>query len=114
MAMKTDAEKTPYNNLDPEDQSASTKEGRGALRDWLAYGFVTPNFTRSISRTVEYSLNDFALSQVTKGEAPNDVEKYLNRSAYVPAPPRVDSPQINVTDNLLVAGNVSGITTLRL
>lgn len=37
---------------------------------------------RSISRTVEYSLNDFALSQVAKGEAPAaDVEKYLQRSA---------------------------------
>jgi predicted alpha-1,2-mannosidase len=30
---------------------------------------------------VEYSLNDFSLSQVAKGEAPADVQKYLHRSA---------------------------------
>lgn len=81
MAMKTDAEVTPYNNFDPEDLTQSTKEGRGALPDWLRYGFVTPNYGRSISKTVEYSLNDFALSQVAKGEAPQDVATYLNRSA---------------------------------
>jgi hypothetical protein len=59
-AMKTDAEVTPYNNFDPEDQTGSTKEGRGALPDWLAYGYITPNFTRSVSKTVEYALNDFS------------------------------------------------------
>ncbi|KAI9877042.1 MAG: hypothetical protein M1830_004961 [Pleopsidium flavum] len=80
-AMKTDAEVTPYNNFDPEDQTGSTKEGRGALPDWLAYGYITPNFTRSVSRTVEYALNDFSLSQVAKGIAPNEVQTYLNRSA---------------------------------
>jgi len=81
--MKTDAEVTPYNNFDPEDQTGSTKEGRGALPDWLAYGYITPNFTRSVSRTVEYALNDFSLSQVAKGIAPNEVQTYLNRSACV-------------------------------
>ncbi|KAF1962956.1 hypothetical protein CC80DRAFT_399501 [Byssothecium circinans] len=59
----------------------SNKEGRGALEDWLTYGYLTQNSERSISRTVEYSLNDFALSQVAKGERPEDVEKYLKRSA---------------------------------
>lgn len=81
MAMKTDAEVVPYNNLDSEDLTQSTKEGRGALPDWLAYGYVTPNFGRSISKTVEYSLNDFSLFQVAKGEMPNDAATYLNRSA---------------------------------
>ena len=80
-AMLKDAEVTPYNNFDPEDFTQSTKEGRGALPDWLKYGYVTPDYGRSISKTVEYSLNDFAVSQVAKGEAPQDVSKYLNRSA---------------------------------
>ena len=80
-AMKTDAEVVPYNNFDPEDLTGSTKEGRGALPDWLDYGFITPNFSRSVSKTVEYSLNDFALSQVAAGIAPQDQAKYLNRSA---------------------------------
>ncbi|EKG18302.1 Glycosyl hydrolase 92 [Macrophomina phaseolina MS6] len=83
-AMKTDAEVVPYNTFDTEDPTQSTKEGRGALRDWLDYGFVTPNYGRSVSKTVEYALNDFALSQVAKDLAPDDYPKYLQRSA-IPA-----------------------------
>jgi putative alpha-1,2-mannosidase len=79
-AMKTNAEVVPYNNFDFEDPTGSTKEGRGALEDWLAHGFVTPKFGRSLSKTVEYALNDFSLSQVALGEAPEDFVKYLNRS----------------------------------
>ncbi|EEP78043.1 conserved hypothetical protein [Uncinocarpus reesii 1704] len=81
LAMKTDAETEPYNNFDVADPSGSTKEGRGALPDWLKYGHITPKFGRAISRTVEYALNDFALSQVAKELAPNDFQKYRNRSA---------------------------------
>ena len=81
LAMKTDAEVVPYNNFDSEDLTGSTKEGRGALLDWLQYGYVTPNYGRSISKTVEYSLNDFSLYQVAQGEMPGDAATYLNRSA---------------------------------
>ncbi|PCG95416.1 Alpha-1,2-mannosidase, putative [Penicillium occitanis (nom. inval.)] len=81
-AMVKDAETTPYNTFDPTDFTASTKEGRGALDDWKELGYVSVDHnTRSISRTVEYSLNDFALSQVAAGIQPADKEKYLNRSA---------------------------------
>ncbi|KAI8956480.1 glycoside hydrolase family 92 protein [Daldinia sp. FL1419] len=80
-AMKTDAEDLPYNNFDPEDLTGSTKEGRGALRDWRQFGYVTPNYGRSLSKTVEYSLNDFSLYQVAKGEAPDEAGRYLNTSA---------------------------------
>jgi len=81
-AMKKDAEVLPYNTFDPTDLSASTKEGRGALNDWLELGYVSQDRnTRCISRTVEYSLNDFALSQVAAGEMPSDRNSYLNRSA---------------------------------
>ncbi|KAH8424013.1 uncharacterized protein LDX57_001768 [Aspergillus melleus] len=81
-AMKTDAEVVPENTFDATDTSASTKEGRGALKDWLELGYVSQDrSTRCISRTAEYSLNDFALSQVAAGEAPSDQAKYLRRSA---------------------------------
>lgn len=80
--MKTDAEVVPYNTRDPLDLTASTKEGRGALTDWLELGYVSQDRnTRCISRTVEYSFNDFAISQVAAGEKPEDQEKYLRRSA---------------------------------
>lgn len=80
-AMKTDAEVTPYNNFDLEDPSQSTKEGRGGLDAWKQFGYLTVNYGRALSKTVEYSLNDFAVSQVALGEAPNEAQTYLNRSA---------------------------------
>ena len=81
-AMKKDAEVVPYNTFDPTDLTASTKEGRGALTDWLELGYVSQDRnTRCISRTVEYSLNDFSLSQVAAGKMPGDQKKYLERSA---------------------------------
>lgn len=80
-AMVTDAEKVPPNNNDPIAPEASTKEGRGALPDWLKYNYITPSFTRAVSRAVEYSVNDFALHQVAAGLGKtSDAEKYLNRS----------------------------------
>lgn len=81
-AMVKDAEVTPYNTFDPTDFTASTKEGRGALDDWKELGYVSVDHnTRCISRTVEYSLNDFALSQVAAEIQPADKAIYLNRSA---------------------------------
>lgn len=81
-AMVKDAEVVPYNTFSPLDMTSSVKEGRGALFDWLPLGYVSADrATRPVSRTVEYAANDFSLSQVARGEAPGDVEKYLNRSA---------------------------------
>jgi predicted alpha-1,2-mannosidase len=81
-AMVTDAEVVPHNTYSYDDPTASVKEGRGALKDWLELGYVSADrSSRCISRTAEYALNDFALSQVAKDLAPGDVQKYLNRSA---------------------------------
>lgn len=80
-AMKTNAEVEPPNNLDWEDLTGSTKEGRGALSDWIKYGYVTPNKGRCLSKTVEYAYNDFSVFQVAQGEAPEEAARYLNRSA---------------------------------
>lgn len=52
-SMVKNAEVIPPNNNDPRDPTGSTKEGRGALSDWLKYGFITPSFGRSVSRAVE-------------------------------------------------------------
>ncbi|KAG8631872.1 hypothetical protein KVT40_001012 [Elsinoe batatas] len=80
-AMETDAEQVPVNNNDPIAPEASTKEGRGALPDWLQYGWITPNFTRAVSRAVEYSANDFGLSVVAEGLGlAGKAETYLDRS----------------------------------
>ncbi|KAH6665156.1 glycosyl hydrolase [Halenospora varia] len=80
-AMKTDAELTPYNTFDSGDPTSSVKEGRGALPDWISLGWVSPTYSRSLSRTLEYALNDFSVAQVAKGIAPDEYNKYLNRSA---------------------------------
>jgi putative alpha-1,2-mannosidase len=81
LAMVKDAEVTPPNTFALNDLKASVKEGRGALDDWKRLGYVSTDNTRCVSRTVEYSLNDYALSVVAAGEAPQDVDKYLKRSA---------------------------------
>ena len=52
-AMVKDAEVAPPANNDPRDPTASTKEGRGALPDWIKYGFITTAYKRSVSRAVE-------------------------------------------------------------
>jgi putative alpha-1,2-mannosidase len=87
-AMKTNAEMVPYNTFDYGDPTGSVKEGRGALPDWLNLGYISmydpatgTGFGRCISRTVEYGLNDFALSQVAKDLASQDYVTYFNRSA---------------------------------
>lgn len=80
-AMVKDAEVTPPNNNDPRDLSSSTKEGRGALPDWISLGYITPNYGRSVTRAIEYSVNDFSLYQVALGLGKAaDANKYIARS----------------------------------
>jgi predicted alpha-1,2-mannosidase len=80
-AMVTDAEKTPPNNNDPSAPDSSTAQGRGALPDWLQFGWITPKFSRAVTRAVEYAGNDFALYQVaSRMGKKDDALKYLSRS----------------------------------
>ncbi|KAI5357668.1 Putative alpha-1,2-mannosidase, six-hairpin glycosidase superfamily [Septoria linicola] len=113
-AMVKNAEVAPYNAFSYVDQSAGIQQGRGALKDWLELGYVSSDrSTRTVSRTIEYALNDYSLSQVAKGIAPEDVEKYLNRSANWQAiwshnlthksftgflAPRLSNGEFNLTD----------------
>lgn len=52
-SMVKNAETVPSNNRDPRDPTGSTKEGRSALPDWLRLGYITPRFSRSVSRAIE-------------------------------------------------------------
>lgn len=81
-AMVKNAEITPPYVFDSFSADASTKEGRGGLSDWKSKGYISRNFNRSVTRTVEYSYDDYALSVVAKGLGRNDDhDKYLRRSA---------------------------------
>lgn len=80
-AMQKNAEVTPPYWYDAHSTTDSSKQGRGALPDWLRYGYITRNYTRSVTRTMEYSYDDFALLQVAKGLGrQEDYKKYLQRS----------------------------------
>lgn len=68
-----------------------TSVGRGNVEGWKKYGYVaTDDFelstgkgpmTRSVSRTVEYAYNDFAIALMAKGLGKTaDEEKYIGRS----------------------------------
>ena len=52
-AMVTDAEVIPPVGDDNRDPGGSAKEGRGALADWLDFGYITKRFARSVTRAVE-------------------------------------------------------------
>ncbi|KAM5443239.1 hypothetical protein MferCBS31731_001556 [Microsporum ferrugineum] len=71
--------------VEPPDWSI---EGRGGLMSWKALGYIpaqdydylgTGITTRSISRTVEYSYNDYCIGVLGKG-LDKEYEKYLDRS----------------------------------
>jgi putative alpha-1,2-mannosidase len=82
-AAQKDAEVEPYD---------WSNEGRGGLLSWKTlkyipvqdfdyWGFGT--MTRSISRTLEYSYNDFAISQIARDlNKTGDAEKYEISSGY--------------------------------
>ena len=80
-AVQNDAENEPF------DWGV---EGRGGLQSWKRLGYIPvddydylgfgPDF-HSISRTLEYSYNDFCVATIAKGLGNNaDYEKYLQRS----------------------------------
>lgn len=82
-AMVKDAEVQPPNTIPPDPMApdSSTAQGRGALPDWLKFGFITHKYTRAASRAVEYAYNDFSLFQVATGlSEADDATKYLSRS----------------------------------
>lgn len=79
-AMWTDANVDPPPNYDKIAPDSSTKQGRGALPDWIKLGYVSTRFTRAVTRAVEYSTNDFAVYQVALKQDPKHATYYLERS----------------------------------
>ncbi|KAI0014693.1 family 92 glycosyl hydrolase [Xylariomycetidae sp. FL0641] len=75
--------------VEPFDWSS---EGRGGLDSWKSHGYIPVQdfdykgfgtMTRSISRTLEYSYDDFTISQLAKARNNTaDMEKYLHSSEY--------------------------------
>ena len=81
-ALLKDAEVAPYNSYNPTDLTGGIQQGRGALEDWKTLGFIAVDQnSRSVSRTIEYSLNDYSVMVLAKDLAPDDAPKYMNRSA---------------------------------
>lgn len=81
-SMVKNAEVAPPYWYDLYSPTDSSKQGRGALPDWLKYGYITRNYTRSVSRTVEYAYDDYAVSVLAKEfGSSDDHDKYLKRSA---------------------------------
>lgn len=82
-AVVKDAEVEPYD---------WSNEGRGGLDSWKSLGYIPVQdfdykgfgtMTRSISRTLEYSYNDFCISQIAAGLGnQGDAEKYQKSSEY--------------------------------
>lgn len=83
-AMIKDAEVLPERNADSVAFDGATKEGRGALDDYLRLGYITRNHTRSISRGLEYAQDDFAVWAVAKGlgVSEDDQARYLDRAGW--------------------------------
>jgi putative alpha-1,2-mannosidase len=82
-AVQKDAEEEPY------DWSS---EGRGGLMSWKSLHYIPVQdfdyvgfgtMTRSVSRTLEYSYNDYSISQIARGlNKTADAEKYEGTSGY--------------------------------
>ncbi len=58
------------------------KEGRGGIPDYNSIGYVSLNYERAGTRTMEYAADDYAIALVAKGLHKDDLyQKYLRRSA---------------------------------
>ncbi len=72
-AMLKDADVPPGGN---EEQ-----EGRGGLMDYNSLGYVSTDFVRSGTRTVEYAYNDFCIARVAKGLGETEVFNRFSKQA---------------------------------
>ncbi|CCO27730.1 hypothetical protein BN14_01717 [Rhizoctonia solani AG-1 IB] len=80
-AVQKDADVTPRRNIDFNAFDGGTKEGRNALPDWISLGYITKDYSRSISKSVEYAQNDFAAYLLAKAlGSKKDSARYLQRA----------------------------------
>ncbi|SMR64573.1 unnamed protein product [Zymoseptoria tritici ST99CH_3D1] len=83
--MLKDADILPERNADTAAWDGATKEGRGALDDYLVLKYITRNHSRSLSRGVEYSQNDFAIYSVARklsGVSASDIARFHDRASW--------------------------------
>ncbi|MCM5663898.1 GH92 family glycosyl hydrolase [Galbibacter mesophilus] len=58
------------------------KEGRGGLVDYNRLGYVSTDYERSGSRTIEYSYNDYAIAMLAKGLGKDSIyEEYIKKAS---------------------------------
>ena len=109
-AMVQDANILPVHNVDSVAFDGATKEGRGALDEYLPLHFITRNHTRSISRGVEYPQNDFAIYSVASGlnKSATEITEYKDRATWWQ---NQWNPEANTT--LAGVGNFSGFPGAR-
>lgn len=79
-----DATVLPDRNADSVTSDGATKDGRGALEDYLSLNYITRNNSRSISRGLEYPQNDFSIWTIAKGlgKAESEQDELLQRSSW--------------------------------
>jgi predicted alpha-1,2-mannosidase len=59
------------------------KWGRGGLPDYNKIGYVSTDYERSVSRTLEYGPNDWAIATLAKGLGKQDIyEKYKQQASH--------------------------------
>ncbi|CAE6448540.1 unnamed protein product [Rhizoctonia solani] len=81
-AVQKDADVVPRRNIDFNAFDGGTKEGRNALPDWITLGYITQDYSRSVSKGVEYAQNDFAAYLLAKSlGSKSDAAKYLQRAS---------------------------------
>jgi hypothetical protein len=49
-------------SLDPDAFDGGTKEGRIALPDWHKYGYISPVYSRSVSRSIILDIANYEVS----------------------------------------------------
>lgn len=83
-AVMKDANVMPEHNVDPVTFDGATKEGRGALDDYLKLHYITRNHTRSVSRGVEYPQNDFAIYGIANGlgKSGDTIQQFKDRASW--------------------------------
>ncbi|HEX8548166.1 MAG TPA: glycoside hydrolase domain-containing protein, partial [Cytophagaceae bacterium] len=73
--------KAMLKNAESDPGSFHRKIGRGGILEYQKLGYVPYTHERSATRTVEYSLCDFAIAQLAKGLSKNDLSAtYIKRS----------------------------------
>ena len=57
------------------------KEGRGGLKDYNSIGYISTDFERAGSRTLEYSYCDYCIADLAKALGENDIySKYIKKA----------------------------------